>query len=168
MPIDHHAIFKTRTAGAYGPLVLAPAEGMGALQAPCQFVICYFFLLFLNFFLKLFFDSFYLFYLFYLFFTCFTFFFFLTFLLFFFFFFYFLLFTTHFTTHFTTNFTTNHYQYCHPPPPRRFLYLRETQANVLRGHSPPQKSSCEKNLRKRQSRSRSRSRRSSDNLVLGF
>ena len=27
-------LFKTRTAGAYGPLVLAPAEGVGALRAP--------------------------------------------------------------------------------------------------------------------------------------
>ena len=26
--------FATRTAGAYGPLVLAPAEGVGALLAP--------------------------------------------------------------------------------------------------------------------------------------
>ena len=98
----------TRTAGAYGPIVLAPAEGMGA---PCQFFF-FFFLLFFLFFL--------LFLLFWFFFT-------------------FLLFTTYFTTHFTTNFTTNHYQYCHPPP-QLFLYLRETQANVLRGHSPPQKS----------------------------
>ena len=31
----------TRTAGAYGPLVLAPAEGMGVLRAPCRvWVIC--------------------------------------------------------------------------------------------------------------------------------
>ena len=29
-------ILYTRTAGAYGPLVLAPAEGVGALRAPCQ------------------------------------------------------------------------------------------------------------------------------------
>ena len=29
-------IKKNRTLGFYGPLVLAPAEGLGALQAPCQ------------------------------------------------------------------------------------------------------------------------------------
>ena len=59
-----------------------------------------------------------------------------------------------------------------PTTPWHFLYLRETQANVLRGHRPPQKSSHEKNLRRQQSRIRSRRRRrrsrSTDNLVLGF
>ena len=30
----------TRTLGAYGPLVLAPVEGVGALWAPCQ--VCFF------------------------------------------------------------------------------------------------------------------------------
>ena len=41
----------TRTLGAYGPLVLAPAEGLGALQDPCKvevilsFVFLYFCLL---------------------------------------------------------------------------------------------------------------------------
>ena len=29
---------NTRTSGAYGSLVLAPAEGLGALRAPCQFL----------------------------------------------------------------------------------------------------------------------------------
>ena len=43
---------NTRTAGAYGSLVLAPAEGMGALRTPCQvffffFFFFFFFLLFL-------------------------------------------------------------------------------------------------------------------------
>ena len=28
--------FRTRTLGAYGPLVLAPAEGLGALRASCR------------------------------------------------------------------------------------------------------------------------------------
>ena len=34
----HHSLLyvHARTAGAYGPLVLAPAEGVGALRAPCQ------------------------------------------------------------------------------------------------------------------------------------
>ena len=33
----HSAVlYDTRTSGAYGPLVLAPTEGLGALQAPCQ------------------------------------------------------------------------------------------------------------------------------------
>ena len=41
-------------------------------------------------------------------------------------------FTTHFTTHVTTIFTTNHYHYLHRPP-QRFLYVRETHTNVLRG-----------------------------------
>ena len=34
---------NTRTAGAYGPLVLAPAEGVGALWAPCFFFFFFFF-----------------------------------------------------------------------------------------------------------------------------
>ena len=33
---------NTRTAGAYGPLVLAPAEGMGALRTPCQVWVIFF------------------------------------------------------------------------------------------------------------------------------
>ena len=37
----------TRTVGAYGPLVLVTAEGLGALRAPCQ--VCVFF----NFFILL-------------------------------------------------------------------------------------------------------------------
>ena len=32
----------TRTSGAYGPLVLAPMEGMGALQAPYFCLFCIF------------------------------------------------------------------------------------------------------------------------------
>ena len=53
-----NALYETRTAGAYGPLVLAPAEGMGALRAPCQVWVMTFFLIhfcytFFNFFLKL-------------------------------------------------------------------------------------------------------------------
>ena len=66
----------TRTSGAYGPLVLAPVDGVGALQAPCQvwviFFTCltfcllvllfllffYFFFYFLNFFFFYFFDLF--------------------------------------------------------------------------------------------------------------
>ena len=64
-------ILKTRTAGAYGPFVLAPVEGMRALRAPCQvrviflklcftcltffitfflLLFCYFFVTFLYFF----------------------------------------------------------------------------------------------------------------------
>ena len=35
-PYRNFEIFQTKTLGAYGPLVLAPAEGLGALQAPCQ------------------------------------------------------------------------------------------------------------------------------------
>ena len=47
----------TRMSGAYGPLVLAPAEGVGALQAPCLFVFFYyFFLLFCIFFCIFFFN----------------------------------------------------------------------------------------------------------------
>ena len=54
---------STRTSGAYGPLVLAPAEALGALRAPCHllscllllsffvFFCCIFFCLFCNFFL---------------------------------------------------------------------------------------------------------------------
>ena len=98
---------------------------------------------------------------------------------------------------FTTHFTTNHYQYCHPPPPppRHFLYLRETQANVLRGLQrfwggckvlylrETQANVCwllvfsmpaeifyffisELRISERRSKSRSRSR--TDNSVLGF
>ena len=36
-------IAKTRTLGAYGPLGLAPAEGMGALWAPYLFVFFYYY-----------------------------------------------------------------------------------------------------------------------------
>ena len=36
------AWFSTRRYGAYGPLLLAPAEGLGALWAPCQVGIIYF------------------------------------------------------------------------------------------------------------------------------
>ena len=43
----------TRTSGAYGPLVLALVEGLGAVRAPCQggcnFVFLYFFVVFLSF-----------------------------------------------------------------------------------------------------------------------
>ena len=31
----------TRTLGAAGPLVIAPAEGLGTLQAPCQVGVIY-------------------------------------------------------------------------------------------------------------------------------
>ena len=41
-------ILKTRTLGAYGPLVLDPAEGVGALWAPCIF-LSFFSLYFLSF-----------------------------------------------------------------------------------------------------------------------
>ena len=73
--IDINNIFScsnylnTRTLGAYGLLVLAPAEGVGALRAPCQvwviflklfftcltFCFITFFVLFLKLFFKLFF-----------------------------------------------------------------------------------------------------------------
>ena len=35
------AYFSTRRYGAYGPLLLAPAEGLGALWAPCHVGIIY-------------------------------------------------------------------------------------------------------------------------------
>ena len=111
----------TRTSGAYGPLVLAPTEGMGALRA---LYFCLLFLYFLYFFLS--FLSFLSFLPFCLFaFLPICLFVFLSFCLFAFFHIcttpnfvmiqQFFNFTTHFTTHFTTNITTNHYHYCHPP-----------------------------------------------------
>ena len=138
--ILHIVVYTVHYAGAYCPLVLAPVEGMGVLRAPCQvwvifililllFFILFFilFILFFNFFLTFFTFIFIFFYFFFIFLLFLLFLFIIIIIIFFFFFtFFFLLFTTHFTT--------NHYQYCHPPPPtQRFLYLRETQANVLRG-----------------------------------
>ena len=45
----------TRTLGAYVPLVLAPAEGMEALWAPCQVWVIYLFVVFVVFFVVVFF-----------------------------------------------------------------------------------------------------------------
>ena len=42
-------LFETRTLGATGPLVLAPAEGMGALRAPFVFLSFFVFFVFLSF-----------------------------------------------------------------------------------------------------------------------
>ena len=56
-------ICGTRSSGAYGPLVLAPAEGVGALWAPCQVWVIYLFILsflsLLSFFLIFFFNLFF-------------------------------------------------------------------------------------------------------------
>ena len=240
---------NTRTSGAFGPLVLAPAEGVGALWAPCQvfffvfvcffyFFVCFFYFFFLLLFLLYFyfFDIFFFFF----FFTFFTFFllffyifYFFTFFTFFYFNFYFFYFFYYFITFFNTfflklilnyffkifktffkNFFKNFfYFFCwlfyyffktffklffyflSPTTPWGFLYLRETQANVLRGHmlsGGPNwelqanvilywqglqcwvedligKNLCaKKNLCRRQSWRSRRSRRSTHNLVLGF
>ena len=85
-----------RTAGAYGPLVLAPAEGVGALQAPCHYFCLLFFVYFLLLLILLFWLFFYFFYYFYFFdFYLFIFYLFFTFFLLF-----FLLFLTFFFTFF--------------------------------------------------------------------
>ena len=168
--------------GAYGPLVLGPPAKYWDLVLLFFFYFFYFldffknfknlfyfwfFLLtfcwlFFYFFLKLFLNFIFIFY-----FTLFYF------LFYFFYFFYFFVLLS-------------------PTSPWRFLYLRETQANVLRGHMLSggpnwelqenvilywqglqcwEKSLHKKNLCKQQSRSRrrrSRRRRSTHNLVLGF
>ena len=49
----------TRTSGAYGPLVLAPVEGLGALRAPCQVWVIYLILWFCLFDFLYFFSSFF-------------------------------------------------------------------------------------------------------------
>ena len=114
--------FITRTAGAYGPLVLAPAEGVGALWAPlpfCFFVFFFWLLFFFTYLTFFFFDFFDFFLLFFNFFS---------------FLFYFYFFT------FLTFYHTFYHKFYHKPlpvlpstPPQRFLYLTETQVHVLRG-----------------------------------
>ena len=54
-PLLHHSFHYicTRTSGAYAPLVLAPAEGVEVLWAPCLFVFFCILLLFLLFFVFL-------------------------------------------------------------------------------------------------------------------
>ena len=90
-------VYYTRTAGAYGPLVLAP-----------------------------FFPFFILFFLLFLFFKL---------------FYFFLYFLPHILPHILPQILPQTTTSIAIHPPQCFLYLRETQANVLRGHSPPQKSS---------------------------
>ena len=155
--------WKLELRGPMAPFVLAPA-------GPLPFFFLFFFTFFFTFFTILTFLTFFI---------SFIFFTFLLFLLFFLlFYFFFKLFFTffYFLPHVLPHILPQILPQISPQtttsialhPPWHFLYLRKTQANVLRGHSPPQKSLCKKNLCKRQSLSRSRSRRSSNNLVLGF
>ena len=59
-----YQLWHTKTSGAYGPLVLAPVEGMGAIRAPCLVVFFVYLLsFFLSFFCLVFFCIFFVFFL---------------------------------------------------------------------------------------------------------